>query len=290
MEELAVELESLKKFTHLQESRIRKEVLAHTGFKPMLEPGTEGWLCQGSGSIRATNLSIAPDSVEGPFSRIDSFTALYLMLTQGNQAPGMVKPKFRMKDKDIEDMTTAEYMEYKEEIKNYPHHSYDFKTNVYYDLPSLLPCFKPVQLPTICGHELLEEDIDYVLEDESGNRLKREMKRRMCGHDKEGEEDALITILKSFVGECKAVYANKCEQIKTSSNKTNKVPGVSFVEEDDIQNEEGRISRALSCQLPPKELNPGSFTLPYTIAGLNLYAMADLGASINIMPISIFEH
>ncbi|GKA12201.1 hypothetical protein Tco_0691747 [Tanacetum coccineum] len=160
----------------------------------------------------------------------------YLMLTQGNQAPGMVKPKFGMKEKDIKDMTIAEYMEYeaamkrqswrnvrpyfltnqedtdissfhhtKKKVLDYPHHSYDSKTNVYYDLPSLLPCFKPFQLPTICRHKLLEDDIDYVSEDKS----EMEMERRMCGHDKEGEEDALIIILKSLVGECKAVYANK---------------------------------------------------------------------------------
>nr|GEZ84181.1 hypothetical protein [Tanacetum cinerariifolium] len=120
--------------------------------------------------------------------------------------------------------------------------------------------------------------------------LKTKIKRRVYGHDKEGEEDALIAILKSLVDECKAVYTNKGKQIETSSNKTNEVQGMSFVEEDGIQNEEKDISKALPCQLSPKELNPGSFTLPCTIGSLNLYAMADLGASINNMPISIFEH
>ncbi|GJS26776.1 hypothetical protein Tco_0487396 [Tanacetum coccineum] len=41
---------------------------------------------------------------------------------------------------------------------------------------------------------------------------------------------------------------------------------------------------------PPKELNPGSFTLPCTIGKFNFYAMADLDASINVMSRSIFEH
>ncbi|GJW67913.1 phospholipase-like protein [Tanacetum coccineum] len=49
-------------------------------------------------------------------------------------------------------------------------------------------------------------------------------------------------------------------------------------------------SKFLPCQLPPKELNLGSFTLPCIIGSLNLYAMADLGASVNVMPKSIFEH
>ncbi|GJT54175.1 hypothetical protein Tco_0989229, partial [Tanacetum coccineum] len=41
----------------------------------------------------------------------------YLMLTQRNQASGMVKPKFGMKEKDIEDMTIAKYMEYELKMK-----------------------------------------------------------------------------------------------------------------------------------------------------------------------------
>ncbi|GJZ98245.1 hypothetical protein Tco_0670698 [Tanacetum coccineum] len=104
---------------------------------------------------------------------IDTLTIeQYLMLAQGNQAPGMVKSEFRgIKEKDIEDMTIAEYMEYEAEMKrqswrnarpyfstkyddtdinffhhdkrrvlDYPHHSNDSKINAYYDLPLLLPC------------------------------------------------------------------------------------------------------------------------------------------------------
>ncbi|GJT04106.1 reverse transcriptase domain-containing protein [Tanacetum coccineum] len=37
-------------------------------------------------------------------------------------------------------------------------------------------------------------------------------------------------------------------------------------------------------------LNPGNFTLPCTIGSLNFYAMADLGANVNVIPKSIFEH
>ncbi|GKE60932.1 hypothetical protein Tco_1511299, partial [Tanacetum coccineum] len=35
----------------------------------------------------------------------------------------------------------------------------------------------------------------------------------------------------------------------------------------------------LPCQLPPKELSPGSFTLPLTIGSLNVYAMISYGNS-----------
>ncbi|GJV30004.1 phospholipase-like protein [Tanacetum coccineum] len=143
-------------------------------------------------------------------------------------------------------------------------------------------------------YEPLEEDTDYVSEDESeaGEQrmsndivddkpftpepqpegeelssdedldewLKAEMEKHMCGQDKESAEDALIHILKSL--------------------------GVSFV----ADNEEGDILGSLPCKLPPKELNPRSFTLPCTIGNLNLYVMADLGASVNVMPKLIFEH
>ncbi|GKC86087.1 reverse transcriptase domain-containing protein [Tanacetum coccineum] len=62
------------------------------------------------------------------------------------------------------------------------------------------------------------------------------------------------------------------------NNEINEPHEVSFVSDDrtlEIQ-EEGVSSKILSCQLPPKELNPGNFTLPCTIGSLNFYAIADL--------------
>ncbi|GJV74039.1 RNA-directed DNA polymerase, eukaryota, reverse transcriptase zinc-binding domain protein [Tanacetum coccineum] len=87
----------------------------------------------------------------------------------------------------------------------------------------------------------------------------------------------------------KILYSSS-EQIKTvtSDQETsglNKLHGVSF-----ISGPESNTLEVLQHQLPPKELNPGSFTLPCTISKFNFYAMADLGASINVMPRSIFEH
>ncbi|GJX10748.1 hypothetical protein Tco_0200607 [Tanacetum coccineum] len=54
----------------------------------------------------------------------------------------------------------------------------------------------------------------------------------------------------------------------------NKLQGVSFISET-----ESVTPDALQHQLPPKELNPGSFTLPCTIGKFNFYAMADLDDS-----------
>ncbi|GJU57287.1 RNA-directed DNA polymerase, eukaryota, reverse transcriptase zinc-binding domain protein [Tanacetum coccineum] len=50
------------------------------------------------------------------------------------------------------------------------------------------------------------------------------------------------------------------------------------------------MTKVLQCQLPPKELNSGNFTLPCTIGNFNFYGMADLGASVNVMPRNIFEY
>nr|GEZ25631.1 hypothetical protein [Tanacetum cinerariifolium] len=67
---------------------------------------------------------------------------------------------------------------------------------------------------------------------------------------------------------------------------TNEVPNLCKISR---KTDEGP-SEVLSCQLPLKELSPRSFTLPYIIGSLNLYAMADLEASANIMPRSMFNH
>ncbi|GJR04148.1 zinc finger, CCHC-type containing protein [Tanacetum coccineum] len=117
----------------------------------------------------------------------------------------------------------------------------------------------------------------------------------------ESEDEALwhALDLKHLIGECpkpprnnnqKAFVGGKMRaleqktldlDVKFKKLKAQGFYGVTYPQE---------LLRALPCQLPPKELNPGSFTLPYTIGSLNLYAMADLGASVNIMPRLIFEH
>ncbi|GJY81753.1 reverse transcriptase domain-containing protein [Tanacetum coccineum] len=103
---------------------------------------------------------------------------------------------------------------------------------------------------------------------------------------KEVHAKAATEVPTSSVGQCKAVY-DDAPINKTSSNKANEIHGVSFI---DKQKDDNLPSEGLPCQLPPKEINPGSFTLPCTIDSLDFYAMADLGASINVMPKSMFKH
>ncbi|GJU31738.1 hypothetical protein Tco_1175327 [Tanacetum coccineum] len=125
---------------------------------------------------------------------IDSLTIeQYLMLTEGSQTSGMVKPKFRKKN--IEEMTIDEYMEYEAEMKRkawknigsyfplnydnkdvklfnhaesrnlgYENHS---RINIQYGLPPLLPYFELIQPHTQDRYEPLDDDTKLVSEDES---------------------------------------------------------------------------------------------------------------------------
>ncbi|GJS78563.1 DNA-binding pseudobarrel domain-containing protein [Tanacetum coccineum] len=88
----------------------------------------------------------------------------------------------------------------------------------------------------------------------------------------------------SSIGQCKSIFANDdASNDETSSNGTNKLHGVSFIDDDvQVSKETDKVqSEVFPCQLPPKELSPRSFTLPCTIDSLNLYVVADLGASID---------
>ncbi|GJR34766.1 hypothetical protein Tco_1210450 [Tanacetum coccineum] len=61
-----------------------------------------------------------------------------------------------------------------------------------------------------------------------------------------------------------------------------------------MEDEDVRINRRCSAlllnQLPPKEKDPGSFIMPCSIRRLDFNnALADLGASISIMPFSMYK-
>ncbi|GJV15967.1 hypothetical protein Tco_1361290 [Tanacetum coccineum] len=93
----------------------------------------------------------------------------------------------------------------------------------------------------------------------------------------------------SSTGQCKVVDADhETPHRPISSSKLKNLHIVSHVQV--AQNEEERTTDVLQCQLPPKELNIENFTLPCTIGNFNFYGMADLGASVNVMPRNIFEY
>ncbi|GJZ10482.1 hypothetical protein Tco_0545241 [Tanacetum coccineum] len=96
----------------------------------------------------------------------------------------------------------------------------------------------------------------------------------------------------SSTGLCKVVNVDhETPNIPISSSKLNNLHGISFLSDSEVaQNEEERTTEVLQCRLPPKELNSRNFTLPCTIGNFNFYDMADLGASVNVMPRNISEY
>ncbi|GJT25817.1 7-deoxyloganetin glucosyltransferase-like protein [Tanacetum coccineum] len=97
------------------------------------------------------------------------------------------------------------------------------------------------------------------------------------------------------IGHYKAIFTDDMLPCFDSClNYTNKFLGISFVSDQNMQEikKENPDTReeVSTHKLPLKEMNPGSFTLPYTIGSLNMYALADSGSSVNIMPFSIFKY
>ncbi|GKD84529.1 reverse transcriptase domain-containing protein [Tanacetum coccineum] len=68
----------------------------------------------------------------------------------------------------------------------------------------------------------------------------------------------------------------------SSPKKIKNLHGISFLSDSQEEN--------TNDQLPTKKSNPGHFTLPYTIGNFNFYAMANLGARVNVLPRNIFEY
>ncbi|GJR68596.1 RNA-directed DNA polymerase, eukaryota, reverse transcriptase zinc-binding domain protein [Tanacetum coccineum] len=101
---------------------------------------------------------------------------------------------------------------------------------------------------------------------------------------KEFHTKAANEINNSSLDHYKAVYADK----KTPHD--NGQHEVSFDNCTQIVQEKVASLKVLPCKLSPKEMNPRNFMLPYTIESLKFYAMADLGASVKVIPNSMFEH
>ncbi|GJS40343.1 DNA-binding pseudobarrel domain-containing protein [Tanacetum coccineum] len=129
----------------------------------------------------------------------------------------------------------------------------------------------------------LEELINKHLEESSRRRAEMEELVKKLQENAEINTRNQTGEVNSSPDQCKSVYTNKEAPLNNAS------PKVSFVCTKYSQNK-GTSSRVLPCQLPPKESNPGNFTLSCTIGILNFYAIADLGASVNVIPKSMFEH
>nr|GEU40708.1 hypothetical protein [Tanacetum cinerariifolium] len=169
----------------------------------------------------------------------------YFRLIEENLAPGMANDEFRGTiEKDIEDMTIAE-------TSDYPYYVDYAKTDAYYDLPPLLPYFKPIQPYTKHKNESSKEE------------LEEEIRYMSDGELVISEQDT-----------------------SDNTDAPNLEPHDKGI--NDTVKEDERPSKELPCQLPPKELSLGIFALPCIIGSFNLYAMAHLGTCVNLMPNSVF--
>ncbi|GKA13083.1 putative ribonuclease H-like domain-containing protein [Tanacetum coccineum] len=183
----------------------------------------------------------------------------YLMLTQENLAQGMARTKSgRLIIKDIKNMTIAEYIKYEAEIKRDPWGYAQSYTR------------------------------------SSGSTILKRSKENKHHPDKLKTNTYFLSFppcfkpAQPFTKDTRELVEKDPNDfnLSTPNSHHEDEEGISFVTEE----EEEDSSETLPCQLPPKEINPGSFTLPCTIGSLKLYDMADLGACVNVMPKSLFEH
>ncbi|KAJ9556305.1 hypothetical protein OSB04_010919 [Centaurea solstitialis] len=76
-------------------------------------------------------------------------------------------------------------------------------------------------------------------------------------------------------------YVKFLKDILSKKRKLNEFETVALTQE---------CSAILTCKIPPKLKDPGSFTIPCSISGQEVgLALCDLGASINLMPLSVFN-
>ncbi|GJT01041.1 reverse transcriptase domain-containing protein [Tanacetum coccineum] len=187
-------------------------------------------------------------------------------------------------------MTIAEYMEYEAQLKtksrrsarvshlkkyegidlesslnkknivlDYPHYSYDAKIDTYYDLPPLLPCFQPIQPHINYDHKPPYMGVKSIMDN---------------------MEEGTNKVPRPPVSECREIYNDSPTELHKASSMANV---------ENTQDKKDVSLKILPCQLPPKELYPGSFTLPCTIRSLNFYVVTYQGASVNVIPKSMFE-
>ncbi|KAM1127952.1 hypothetical protein ACFX2B_037454 [Malus domestica] len=111
--------------------------------------------------------------------------------------------------------------------------------------------------------------------------------RFMQTQNEENEKDILETFRKVQVNiplldAIKQIpkYAKFLKKLCTTRNR---------IREKEVVHVNENVSAMLQRKLPPKCKDPGSFTIPYVIGNTRFeHAMLDLGASINVMPYSVY--
>ncbi|GJR48859.1 reverse transcriptase domain-containing protein [Tanacetum coccineum] len=148
------------------------------------------------------------------------------------------------------------------------------------DEESVMSEHEAIDLAHAVNTQSLEEELSS--EEDLDERLKAGMEKHVSKHNEKNEEDALIAIIKSIREECRVVHKYK----KISASEAN-LKRSSEAMKNTINDS---FTSNLPYQPSLEELNLGSFLLPFTIDNHNSYAMANIDASNNIMPRSIYEY
>nr|GEY39857.1 hypothetical protein [Tanacetum cinerariifolium] len=204
----------------------------------------------------------------------------YLALTRGNQAPGVVKPKIRgnvnleIKSQFLRELredtffkskndNAHEHVEWVLDIVNIFCNGLGTMNRQLLDsqgpIPSMTPAKALAAIQTMADHSQKWNDgLSSRNIDSSSNT-----KGITAILTKEFQAKTVSEVPNSSVGQYKAVYANDEALIdNTSSNETNKVSFIANNKAQEAQEEDDVPTKVLPSQLPPKELNPRSFTLP----------------------------
>nr|GEU98863.1 hypothetical protein [Tanacetum cinerariifolium] len=187
--------------------------------------------------------------------------------------------------KKVDDITNAEYIEYEERMKRqYNRNSISYfptysghctsSNNTTIGFPHNT-YFNPIQPNTEFNYDSedmeLDDEAEYTTDGESV----------LSEHEKEkNKEEALNAIIKSIREECRVVHKNKQIRVVKADLKIS-----SEAMEDTIN-----IDNFISNLPLLEELNPGTFLLPFTINNYNSYSMANIDASNNVMPRSLYEY
>ncbi|GKB39490.1 hypothetical protein Tco_0884432 [Tanacetum coccineum] len=213
----------------------------------------------------------------------------YLRLTQESQTP-----------RKIEDMTIAEYLEYKKKVNK--NHTSNTK--------SYLPTYFGKSTESDYDSKDMEEEVEYMTDDEvvmseqeeSNHRythniqhleekddvdkwLNAEITKHMSMQGVENMKDVLISIIKSIRQEMKDDIMKRQFEASIASVSD----GVSSIASNKVDKVDDNTSNIAPCRLP-KELSPGSFLLPFNINNHNFYATTTLDTKDNIIPQSVYEY
>nr|GEV14649.1 hypothetical protein [Tanacetum cinerariifolium] len=205
----------------------------------------------------------------------------YLALSQENQAPGVVKQEIRG---NVNFDIKSQFMRELKEDTFSRNKNEDFHDHV----DQVLTIVSLFNIPRVSQDTLLLHVFPFTL---TGSA------QRWVDRLTPGAVNYWDLLIKAFIQrttngtpsssarECKVVNNNNHET-KHNNHETQHRP----ISSRKLNDKNEWATKDIQCQLPPKELNPGNFTLPSTVSNFNFYGMADLGASVNVMPRNIFKY